>query len=62
MRQVLGYTGRYFEVRESLFHALHRFRLDGVTRVIWIDAICINQTNDQERNYQVAKVSMIYLV
>jgi hypothetical protein len=53
-------NGRQFEVRENLFHALHRFRSDGVALVIWIDAICINQINYQERNYQVAKMTMIY--
>jgi hypothetical protein len=53
-------NGRHFEVRENLFHALHRFRSDGVALVIWTDAICINQTNNQERNYQVARMTMIY--
>jgi hypothetical protein len=53
-------NGRQFEVRENLFHALYRFRSDGIALVIWIDAICINQTNDLERNYQVAKMTLIY--
>jgi hypothetical protein len=60
-------------VREDLFHALEMLRatyskpwsqeprtLLNETRLIWIDAICINQKDVQERNHQVRIMSTIY--
>jgi hypothetical protein len=47
-------------VRENLWNALRRFQSDNVELVIWIDAICINQTSDIERNHQVANMKMVY--
>jgi hypothetical protein len=47
-------------VRENLWNAWIRFQAGNVTPVIWIDAICINQSSDTERNHQVAKMKMIY--
>jgi hypothetical protein len=47
-------------VRENLWNALKRFQSDNVELVIWIDAICINQTSDIERNHQVANMKMVY--
>jgi hypothetical protein len=52
--------GCHFEVRENLWSALNRFQAGNVAPVIWIDAICINQLSDTERNHQVAKMKMIY--
>lgn len=40
--------------------AIGRVRLEREARVIWIDAVCIGQTNVEERNCQVALMSMIY--
>ncbi|KAM0497400.1 hypothetical protein ACHAP8_006892 [Fusarium lateritium] len=41
--------------------AMERLRLRDKSRYLWIDAICINQTHDQERNQQVAIMGEIYL-
>lgn len=46
-------------VMKNLFDALHRLREDGVQKV-WVDALCINQNNEQEKAYQVQKMGMIY--
>jgi Heterokaryon incompatibility protein (HET) len=53
-------NGCRFEVRENLWHALNQFQSDNTELVMWIDAICINQSSDGERNHQVAKMKMVY--
>lgn len=40
--------------------ALRHLRLESETRVLWIDAICINQSMLEERNQQVSIMSKIY--
>ncbi|PCD34539.1 hypothetical protein FGRA07_08857 [Fusarium graminearum] len=40
--------------------AMEKLRLRDKSRYLWIDAICINQTNEQERNQQVAIMGDIY--
>jgi hypothetical protein len=68
--------GQPLEVRDNLFHALKMLRafpaeyqklpnqkppaLFDETRLLWIDAICINQKDIQERNHQVRMMSHIY--
>jgi len=48
-------------VRLNLLSALHAIRGHGKSeRVLWIDALCINQKNPDERNYQVALMEHIY--
>jgi hypothetical protein len=51
---------RKLYVRENLRSALRHLRLESEIRVLWIDAICINQRNIHERNHQVAQMGMIY--
>ncbi len=52
--------GSEFMIRDNLFSALRRLRLAKATRLIWIDAICINQTDIDERNSQVSQMRLIY--
>ena len=59
-RYGINLNGCHFEVRENLWHALRRFQAGNVAPVIWIDAICISQSSDNERNHQVAKMKRIY--
>ena len=59
-RHGINVNGCHFEVRENLWLALRRFQAGDVAPVIWIDAICINQSSDNERNHQVAKMKRIY--
>jgi hypothetical protein len=42
--------------------ALRRMRLSDQPRVLWIDAICINQSSTAERSAQVAIMSTIYRI
>jgi hypothetical protein len=53
-------NGREFVVRDNLLVALTQFRYDAKDTPIWIDAICINQENIQERNDQVTKMGYIF--
>lgn len=55
---ILG--GVDFPVRENLWYALRHLRLEDETRILWIDAMCINQTNKKERNHQVQQMGRIY--
>lgn len=53
-------NGLYFKGTQNLVDALRALRLQGQERIIWIDAICINQQDTQERNQQVKKMAYIY--
>jgi hypothetical protein len=47
-------------IRKNLGLALQHLRLKSKTRVLWIDAICINQHEMQERNHQVSQMGSIF--
>jgi hypothetical protein len=53
-------NGQQYAVRENLWHALLRFRNMGRSIPFWIDAICINQDDESERNHQVSQMGAIY--
>jgi hypothetical protein len=59
-RSPIQVSGATFEVTENLKSALLHLRLDGSTRVLWIDAICINQLDLDELGQQVGIMSSIY--
>ena len=44
----------------NLFKALQHLRLDTAPRVLWVDAICIDQDNIPERDAQVQLMGNIY--
>jgi hypothetical protein len=52
--------GKSLRVTSNLFSALKSFRLLDCDRIIWIDAICINQEDVEERNEQVGMMKDIY--
>ena len=49
-----------FSVTQNLHKALLQLRENGLTTPIWIDAICINQSNADERTRQVRMMKRIY--
>jgi hypothetical protein len=51
---------KVLKVSESLKIALHRFRLKTSSRKLWIDQICIDQSNDVEQMQQVWMIRQIY--
>ncbi|KAF4625704.1 hypothetical protein G7Y89_g12459 [Cudoniella acicularis] len=48
------------EVTPNLFHALERIRLQDRSKLIWVDMLCINQSDDTEKGQQVQLMSRIY--
>jgi hypothetical protein len=56
----LEINGKRYDVRENLWQALFHLQKADATRVLWIDAVCINQDDIDERNYQVSQMGMIY--
>ncbi|KAF2024489.1 hypothetical protein EK21DRAFT_19230, partial [Setomelanomma holmii] len=49
-----------FAVRDNLDDALRHLRLADHDRVIWTDAICINQEDEIEKGRQIANMRTIY--
>ncbi|KAH8885731.1 hypothetical protein GQ53DRAFT_728714 [Thozetella sp. PMI_491] len=49
-----------FSVGENLYAALLSLRNYALERVIWIDAICINQKDNTEKGHQVNSMAKIY--
>ena len=52
--------GLPFTVTPSLEIALRHLRSQQETRILWIDALCINQLDVEERSLQVQKMKTIY--
>ena len=51
---------RLLHVTHSLHDALQALRRPSTSRLLWIDAICINQADLQERSHQVSIMKQIY--
>jgi hypothetical protein len=52
--------GYRFNVRKNLFDFLAQYRSNDEGGYLWIDALCIDQSNVQERNHQVALMGIVY--
>ncbi|KAM5349203.1 hypothetical protein ACJ41O_009026 [Fusarium nematophilum] len=52
--------GHEFPVTTNLWQALSRIRSVSSKVVVWVDAICINQNDLEERSYQVGLMTIIY--
>jgi Heterokaryon incompatibility protein (HET) len=50
------------QVTQNLFVALRHIRLPDVSRTMWIDAICINQSLTDEKAHQVKQMRQVYLL
>ncbi|KAM5383517.1 hypothetical protein ACJZ2D_001966 [Fusarium nematophilum] len=57
--ETITVDGRPFTIRHNLSRALRYLRRKNQKRLIWVDAICINQDDPDDRNYQVAMMSEI---
>jgi hypothetical protein len=60
MVKSLGSERTFIEVTQNLFTALIYLRHKSEARVLWIDALCINQEDMEERSSQVARMADIY--
>ena len=52
--------GRLLRVTHSVYEALRSLRRSTISRILWIDAICINQADLRERSHQVGLMKQIY--
>lgn len=53
-------NGKTLAVTRNLHLALHQLRFDLEDRILWVDAICINQENKNERGHQVQQMGEIF--
>lgn len=53
-------NGQLFRLRENAEAALRHLRLPSKIRILWIDAICINQQDDKEKEGQLLLMKDIY--
>jgi hypothetical protein len=53
-------NGHELHIHGSLDIALRHLRLKDSPRILWTDAICINQANTSERSSQVAMMAQVY--
>ncbi|PVH72885.1 hypothetical protein DL98DRAFT_432380, partial [Cadophora sp. DSE1049] len=58
--QHISLDGKDIGIRENLWWALRHLRAENVERIIWIDALCIDQNNEMEKNHQVSLMGRIY--
>ncbi|KAM0433410.1 hypothetical protein ACHAPT_004288 [Fusarium lateritium] len=56
----ISVNGHDFPVGKNLYSALQNLRGTDQPRCMWIDAICINQTDNDEKNVQVPLMREIY--
>ncbi len=57
---LISLDGCRTQVTNNLHSALRHLRRKGEDRIMWIDAICIDQKNDQEKSHQVVMMKRIY--
>ncbi|KDN67413.1 hypothetical protein CSUB01_11672 [Colletotrichum sublineola] len=60
LRQTVLVNGSFLFITENLFEALIYLREPGEDRILWIDALCIDQSNVRERGHQVSWMGKVY--
>ena len=48
------------DITKNLYTALLRLRDHDCSRILWVDAVCINQENDEEKEDQISLMAEIY--
>lgn len=49
-----------FDVTQNLYLALQYLRLENEDRILWVDGLCIDQMNHEEKGHQVQQMSNVY--
>src|SRR5271156_4938151 len=60
MSQVKLGNGTLTTMPTNLYHALRYLQRPHASRLLWIDSLCIDQSNDEERSHQVQLMRHIY--
>jgi hypothetical protein len=47
-------------ITQNLYNALQHLRKSDESRILWIDALCINQSNVEEKGHQVAHMGQVF--
>jgi hypothetical protein len=58
--EIIRSTDGVLKITVSLAQALRHFRLKDQERCLWVDAVSINQLDDDEKGHQVANMDQIY--
>ncbi len=58
--RIVRVNGRPFRIRINLWNLLYHLRQRGESRFLWVDALCIDQENLEERNFHVYRMSKVY--
>ncbi|UPK99291.1 hypothetical protein LCI18_010226 [Fusarium solani-melongenae] len=58
--EVVIVNKRVLPVTENLYMALQHLRQEHIDRILWVDAVCIDQSNVAERGHQVTYMGSIY--
>jgi hypothetical protein len=58
--EIIGLNGEPFLVRKNLWDFLNQARSNGLEDYLWIDALCIDQSVNEERSHQVSIMGRIY--
>jgi hypothetical protein len=48
------------DITQNLYTALLRLRDHDCSKILWVDAVCINQENDEEKENQISLMAEIY--
>ncbi|KAF2803190.1 HET-domain-containing protein [Mytilinidion resinicola] len=57
---IIEVEGTKIEITPNLYHAFQGLRLKQSPRVLWIDSLCINQNDNQEKASQIGMMLEIY--
>ena len=60
MTATITVNGNTMQITSNLLVALQHLRFEDKDRILWIDAICINQADKKERGHQVQQMGKIY--
>ncbi|KAK2009865.1 HET-domain-containing protein [Colletotrichum eremochloae] len=60
-RRITSPAGAEMAITENLYHCLRRIRLEDRPRLVWADALCINQADTKEKESQIMLMHDIYV-
>jgi hypothetical protein len=58
--KIIACNGLSFKIHLNAWHALVDLRYEDKPRVLWVDAICINQQDNEDKNHYVPMMRVIY--